>query len=490
MKKNALISMFLLTIMLASSCSRQTAAAVGTEDDVIDTVTSVETITDVTPRDVLDMSEQDYGGADFHIVNYDSVTESQWLGIPDDIFSEAETGDVLSDSIYRRNRTVEEKLNINITVTKMVSKLICDNVRKSVMSGAADYDAVFNILLRLPDFINAGTVTDLYTLDGLDLSYSWWDQKSIDSLTVSGRLFTVVSDITYIDKLSCIAVFFNKDLAEQNGITDIYGMVERDEWTFDTMMELSQDVSRDVNGDGVFDMKDSYGLSSQNDFLYFMLHSAGVRICENTEDGLRFGLGEERGINVLQKTFDLMNDKQRFFNRQVFSLTVTDSINMMIENRTMFLARPLQTVMSLRDMKADFGIIPFPKYEEYQTSYHTAINPWTATALVIPRVIEDPELTVNVLQLMACESYYEVIDPFYNLVLDTKLVRDEKASQMLDIIFDSTLYDMGMICNFADIFGSLITAIGGYAVSLVESNTSMVEKEIEMFVEGIAEYKE
>ena len=61
---------------------------------------------------------------------------------------------------------------------------------------------------------------------------------------------------------------------------------------------------------------------------------------------------------------------------------------------------------------------------------------------------------------------------------------------MLDIIFDSRLYDLGMICNFSDIFATLTKSIGGVAASLVESNTNKVEKAIEKFMESISEYED
>ncbi len=489
MKKHTWISVFLMTALLCASCGEGAADPADTGTAAVGTGTETEAVTG-EERIVLDMTGRDYGGDVFHIVNYDNVTDNQWVGIPDDIFCEEESGDLLADAVYQRNRTVEEALNIKITSEKMASAVIVNNVRKSVMAGNADYDAVFPSMIHLADFINGGLVVDLYTLDGLDLSYPWWDQNAIDLLTVSDRLFSVVSDITFIDKLACMTMFFNKEMAKQNDVGDLYALVESGEWTYEKMMELSQGVTRDVNGDGAYDKEDSYGLSSQNDIIYVMLHSGGVRICENTKDSVEFVLGEEKAISILETTLEMMADKQRFFNRQAFNLTVAEGINMMIDNRTLFLARPMQTVMMLRDMKADFGIIPYPKFFEDQDSYYTAVNPYAATSMVIPNVIEDPAKTVNVLQMLACESYYQVIDPFYNLVLDTKLVRDDQAAKMLDIIFDSRMYDIGMICNFGGIFNPVLIGSAGKAVtSLVESNESKVNRDIEKFLESISDYE-
>ena len=489
MKKTSWISILLLTSLLVSSCGGASDPTATESAEKQDTASVTDAASD--ERITLDTAGKDYGGDTFHIVNYDNVTDNQWGGIPDDIFCEEESGDVLGDAVYQRNRTVEEALNIKITSEKMAATVMPDSIRKSVMAGNTDYDAVFPSMQLLPQFINGGLIVDLNTLEGLDLSYPWWDQNAISLLTVSDRLFSVVSDITFIDKLACMTTFFNKEMAEQNDVGDLYAMVENGEWTFDKMMTLSQGVSKDINGDGKYDQFDSYGLSSQNDIIYVMLHSAGLRICENTKDGVSFVLGKEAAIDVLETTFEMMADGQRFFNRQAFGLTVADGINMMIENRTLFLTRPLQTMMVLRDMQADFGIIPYPKYYEGQESYHVAVNPYAATTMVVPNVMEDPAKTVDVLQLLACESYYQVIDPFYNLVLDTKLTRDDQAAGMLDIIFASRLYDIGTICNFGGIFSPTLVGSAGKPVSsLVESNKTVVNKDIEKFMESIDGYED
>ena len=115
MKKQALVSLLLLTASLFAACAdggEEPATTTAAADTAADTVT--EAVTEET-RITLDMTGIDYGGDEFHIVNYDNITDNQWVGIPDDIFSEEETGDLLGDAVYRRNRTVEEALNIKIT---------------------------------------------------------------------------------------------------------------------------------------------------------------------------------------------------------------------------------------------------------------------------------------------------------------------------------------------------------------------------------------
>ena len=106
MKKHTWISLLLLTAMLTASCGGQTADPVDTVESSNGTDTAMESAVGDESRITLDMSGKDYGGAEFHIVNYDNVTDNQWVGIPDDIFCEDETGDLLGDAVYQRNRAV------------------------------------------------------------------------------------------------------------------------------------------------------------------------------------------------------------------------------------------------------------------------------------------------------------------------------------------------------------------------------------------------
>ena len=84
----------------------------------------------------------------------------------------------------------------------------------------------------------------------------------------------------------------------------------------------------------------------------------------------------ERAIQILMNIYTFMNDKTNFFNRQTANLTVADTIEMFRSNRVLFLMRPLQTIMELRAMDADFGIIPTPlmDFDTDRVSYLNRIH--------------------------------------------------------------------------------------------------------------------
>ncbi len=86
----------------------------------------------------------------------------------------------------------------------------------------------------------------------------------------------------------------------------------------------------------------------------------------------------------MMKVYTFINDDINFFNRQTAGLSVNDTIKMFTSNRVLFLMRPLQTIMELRAMDADFGIIPTQLMDDSRTEYHTSIGFAVANCVTIP----------------------------------------------------------------------------------------------------------
>ncbi|MBQ7982278.1 MAG: hypothetical protein IJ302_01820, partial [Clostridia bacterium] len=98
-------------------------------------------------------------------------------------------------------------------------------------------------------------------------------------------------------------------------------------------------------------------------------------------------------------------------------------------------------VRSLRDMNADFGILPSPKYEEAQNAYYgRMIDGWIHVA---PTSVQNLELLGTMIEALGAESKNYVIPAFFDIALTDKLTRDADSEEMLDIIFDNITIDLG-----------------------------------------------
>ena len=390
----------------------------------------------------------DFEGSDFVLLYYSNALSSSWVGIPTDMNPEEETGDVLNDAVYRRNRTVEEA--VNVVISELPQKGI-DAVPKavtaSVMAGDEAYDLVFQSIWSIMPMTTAGLLTDFMTLD-VDLGAPWYDHKSVAEMTISGRIYSLCSDITYIDKLATIVTYFNKSFADDYSLRDYYAAVLDGSWTFDAMLEDAEKVVRDVDGDGAMGIEDVYGISCQNAGGYYFSHAAGVRVCTGSGDSLRLAIRDEKFISVLTRVIALMHS-DLYFNTQTYNLNNITNLRHFASDKALFLVRPAQSLFGLREMTSDFGIIPMPRYDE-NSDYIAPMNIYPGVMLCVPKSA-DTGMKAAVMTLLAAESHAGVMPVLYDVVLDTKITRDTTSAAMLDIIFGSRVYDIGLICDLGGI---------------------------------------
>lgn len=438
-----------------------------------------------------DTKQANYNGAEFTIWNYDNEHDNGWSGIPDDICAVENNGDILNDSVYKRNQKISESLGVTLIFEKKVVSDFENQLQSIIMAGDSGVDLVFPRQASFPAMVQKELLSNLNSIPTFDFSDPWWNQSSIDSLTLQGQLYGVISDATYYDKLGTYVTFYNKKLADEYKLGNLYDLVKNDEWTLDKLLDLGKVLSADLNSDGKRDDKDAYPLSCQNDACYILLHAARIPIASKSQDGsVVFNLTSEKAIGTLQIIYELMGDDTQFFNRQKYTdYTLNDAIAMFSEGRAMFMIRPIQSLFVMRNMDADFGILPLPKVAENQEQYGSAINPYVSTFAGIPVSVEDYERSANVLSLMACESYYSVIPALYETVLGNKLIRDEDSAVMLDITFESSIYDTGLLWNFGDITYKLLANTSTDVASMLASVSSQVDTAIDKLNEQLAKQK-
>ena len=115
--------------------------------------------------------------------------------------------------------------------------------------------------------------------------------------------------------------------------------------------------------------------------------------------------------------------------------------------------RPMQSLLELRAMEADFGVIPTPLMTEEQENYSTSIGYTVSPVCCIPAVVSDLELSAAAIDLLSAESYYSLNEIFYEVLLNTKILRDDESKICLDMIYENRLCDPGCatICGYVQI---------------------------------------
>ena len=166
-------------------------------------------------------------------------------------------------------------------------------------------------------------------------------------------------------------------------------------------------------------------------------------------------------------------------------------------NKSAFYITHIGTIDLIRDMKADFGIIPVPKLNDYQENYGNTIQYGNATCYIVPYRMDDylNEKSCYILEAMCYYSSTEFDETgclsyaYYTLCLQAKGTRDDDAWDMLDIIFASRSFDLGPIYNWGNIMNCYYTIDTNYA-SRFDSLSDGAKIAIDDFIDDIAQYED
>ena len=131
------------------------------------------------------------------------------------------------------------------------------------------------------------------------------------------------------------------------------------------------------------------------------------------------------------------------------------------DGRILLISGGLIDANKFRDIEFDYGIIPYPKYNEEQENYFT-IPGGSVSCLTIPATVTDTVFVGALTTALCRESWVNVVPVYYDIVLKVKGVRDETSIGMLDIITNGRLINATFIYD----------AFTGYTYKMTELVTS------------------
>jgi hypothetical protein len=452
-KRLIAVSLFICIIISVFAACGKTEGM--TPADADNTVSDENLAAETTEETILKANlpdDFDLGGMEIRIMMY-PVGGTDWQDWASrDIYSEAENGEPINDAVYARNLATEERLNCKILGIEKDSQQ--DLIKKQALAGSDDYHISTCRMEGLKTIVQDGYLVNLHSLEYMDLSKPWYDRDMVDNATILGQLYYVTGDMIILDDDSTSAMVFSKSMVSDFNMDSPYLLVNDSKWTFDKMDEMITVASEDLNGDGVIDLEDQYGLIWQRDAIVSYLHAAGGRIVTmNDKQRPELTLDTEHNQIVMQRIFDIMYRDDIVINlhhyegkMDIYQLQT----KMFSENRVLMMWIRMRVVETLRNMENDFGIIPMPKFDEAQSQYHHTVNRYTGCSVCIPNSAGfDHQLIGAVIEQMSAEARYTVREAYYDVYLGTKLVRDPESTDMLDIIMNNRVFDCGELYDIA-----------------------------------------
>ncbi|MBR5870382.1 MAG: hypothetical protein IKZ09_05055 [Clostridia bacterium] len=455
--------------------SAETTAAVG-DTDTAAVTEPAETEPSYEPDDLPE--DLDFGGEIVHIFGWER-------DVPE-FTVEEESGDIVNDAIFQRNRTVEERLNVELTYTLAPGNSTykgdwVKTVKQTTMAGDGANDIVSGYSMAGASLAYNRLLIDLKEQPYLDFAKPWWPSSLIDEATCDGKLYFCSGDISNYMIYYLNAVFFNKSLAQAYDVEDLYTLVREGKWTLDKLAQLSADAYHDLNGDGKKDPADQFGFTLSSVCADSLFFSSGLRTTEIGDDGLP-AISPMFGSEKTQSLVAWLNDL--FKTNSAYLSLDNDYMLPFLEERAMFFLVDVAFAGDkLRYTDIEYGILPLPKYDEAQDAYYT-IPSFTYTLYGIPVDAKTPDRSAAVLECLASEAYRTVSPALFETALKVKYAGDDATSEMYDIIRGGVVFDIGRIFNdsmnsltYSLFRGSLQQGNSNWA-STYKSNSKSLEKQL------------
>ncbi len=437
----ALLLALSLIFAVFSSCGKagDSGKSEGTllADGATEETTEAETgILDFLPN-------KDFGGESFTILQRD--------GYDYEFKSEEQTGDLIEDAIYQRNSLVEDFYNIKIkTIEKPYTWGGGDTFNKelvsSIMAGDSDFDIVAGYAAMILGAIQKGLFINWYDVPNINVDNPWWSPQIADSLTINNKMFAMSGDIS-LSLWECMeCIYYNQKIAENYSSGDFYQIVKDNSWTFDIMNESASQVYGDLNGNSEYDPGDMHGfIAVHSTPIDAFLPAFDIQVVKRGDDGwLHFTINSERTVGALEKLASM------FFSGGNYAfMTATENLEVIFkEDRALFYAGDLRLSARLRDMETNYGILPYPKYDENQEKYYSSSTDGFSVIL-FPSTVSDIDFTGFITEALCAASSGIVVPAYYDVALKDKYNRDAQSAEMLDIIRSVLVFDYGYLNSFA-----------------------------------------
>lgn len=422
-----------------------------------------------------------------------SATNEVVLGIPEDtdfnkltvtllvdssatmkeFFYDEVDGDRIGAAIHDRNMRTEDALGVTLNYVEEVggsSKYTSFNkvVENDIKSGDCEYDIIAAYSRALPILTLNGAMTDLTTVEYLDLDQPYWPETLISECTVNDKLFYCSGDISTNLLWMMSGTFFNKSMLAASELESPYDLVDSNRWTLDKAIEMATDRYEDVDGAGTKDAADKFGYVMYDINFDAFFNGAGfVTITKNSTGELSISddLTDQRLYTLIEKLGSFFNSTDAFFKsdisvREIFfeerALFITDRV---------FIAAGKDNGKQLDKIEFEYGLVPQPKLYADQQSFVTNVgHPFMMYG--ISSGIKDETLIDAcgaTLETLGYWSYKLVTPEVFEEAMKYKYASDEVTSRMYDILRSTVVFDLGRF--YTNQVGDAYKAVRGQITS-------------------------
>lgn len=408
-----------------------------------------------------------------------SIISSDDPWMKDEVSVEGTNGNPINDAIFQRNLNVEALLSTELD-NILVSGGDYGVIKQ--LKNTAGPDCPYHIASApaYTCFENtaSGLFYNLYDVGNIDLDQPYWANKYNEEASIGNAQYFATGAISLSLRRFIFVTFFNKDLAENYGVEDLYQVVHDKRWTMEYQTNLVSNMYTELDGMDGQTEGDSYGfLSDCQVFVDPYIASCDVKILVKDSDNFFVLEPEtEKLDNMMQKIYNLYykSGGSYIFHGDGEYSQWTKITNKFTSGEATMVTHRLIAAESeeFRGMQSAYGILPIPKFDEDQQEYYSLAHDLFTVYGVVSSVNSiDLDDVGAVMEAMAIESYRVVTPAYYEVALKGKYSKDPQSWEMLDMIVNNLKINGGLLytINISDITQKFRTAIKNQ-----QSNTSTI----------------
>ncbi|MBQ9692610.1 MAG: hypothetical protein IJV70_05590 [Clostridia bacterium] len=396
------------------------------------------------------------------------------------IWGDSENTDIVYSRIHERNLAVQERLNFKLEFIPSGTSSwqeASEVLKKEIQTMSTAWEAAFtsnNTVIQTKMFNYFHNMNDS---EYIDIDERWWYTDATMELSVDNYNYRFLYGDIHISGLGTSSViYYNKELYSQylsptKDPEELYYKVLDGKWTFEEFARLVKNARIERGGDGTNDI---YGIVFENkEAHHHFREGVGIKIYERNAQGIpEFNMNNDKTVDFTNAMYEFCYE-----NNGVLIEYPSEYTNAFNNNLAIFELQNLNAVLGdgKREMKSDFGILPYPKWDEAQEEYRTLVhNSSTMVCVPVSTDIDRANEEVSaVIEALASESYRRVAVAYYETALKTAYTRDDLDAQMIDIITGQHDTVKSVLTkNFAYEYSSSLGGIGMMISTLVKNEKS------------------
>ena len=444
MKKIRITALLLAAMMIIAALVSCSDAGTADDSSAQQAVSSVSPSDETTKDPTLD--ENGYKldnlpsdlnfNQDVNILTWSEVATWDWSE------DDTTTGDSIKDAIFTRQAVASERLGITIKITQEAGSWdVRSNFVQALYNDVNSGDAQFDLVCQYTPAGAIATVRGLYVdlneVNYLDLSQPWWASDIAEASTINGKIFTVTGDISCTLIRTMVCILTNLDMATDINAENFYQLVSDKKWTTAKFMEYAAGSNAGISVDGT----QQYTTILPNDVcLDNVFYGNGMRyLVKDTENGLAISDDLTNG-----KCEDAYTIWRNFIKNNDDVGILSDGITSAFQpGNALFYFGSISDVQNyMQDIDFNFGILPYPLYDENQEDYYTICGYWVSI-FGIPTSATSIDCSAATLEALGSAGYRTLTPAVYTISFQYRFLNSVENAEVFNLLHDTLVFEPG-----------------------------------------------